>query len=159
MRLIHLASALALCALLPLAPSPVLADHCGSSATMTPAVGPPGTIFVFQTNLGAPSDLDLYRNDLLVKSVPLTDSGPVRYPIRTGPGDSGAWRAHAAIRGRPDCVAEASFAVVGPPDTSTASDPLLPTPSSGALVWIMLVAAGLGAFVGLWRFAGRLPPA
>jgi hypothetical protein len=155
MRLTHVARALSVCTLLLLAPSPVLADHCGSSATITPVVGQPGTTFVFRTNLGTPSELDLYRNGALIRSVALSGSGDVRYSIQTGPGDAGAWRARAEARDNADCAAEATFKVVGAPDTSTD-----PKPRGDAPAWIILVAIGLGPlFVGLSRFAGRTPPA
>src|SRR5512141_2047424 len=108
MRATYIALAIALGGLLLIAPSQVLADHCGATATITPTVGPPGTTFVFRTNLGAPSDLRMYRNGSLVDSVPLTGDGFVRYAIRTGPGDAGAWRARAVVRGSPDCAAEAT---------------------------------------------------
>ena len=155
MRLTHVARALSLGTLLLLAPSPVLADHCGGSATITPALGPPGTTFVFRTNLGAPSDLNLYRNGALVKSVALTGAGDVRYSIRTGPGDAGSWRARAETRGNADCAAEATFKVVRAPDTSTD-----PEPRGDAPLWIILIAIGSAAvFVGLSRFRDRTPPA
>lgn len=98
---------------------PASADHCGADATVSPVSGPPGTTFVFRTNLGAPSQLQVFRDERLMKVISLDGHGFVRYRIRTGPGDAGTWRAHAAVVGRPDCVAEASFSVVGPPDTAT----------------------------------------
>jgi hypothetical protein len=159
MRAIHVASALALFALLLIAPSHVLADHCGATGTITPSHGPPGTIFVFRTNLGAPSDLSLYRNGSPVRSVTLPGDGFVRYAIRTESGDEGTWRARAVVRGSPDCAAEVTFAVGGPPDTATASDRLLPKQPGGAPVSLILVAAGLAAFlVALSRFGGRPSP-
>ena len=151
MRLVRLARAFPLCALLLLAPSPVLADHCGGGATIAPASGPPGTTFVFEMNLGARSDLHLYRDGKLVESVFLEDTDDVRYSIRTGPGDAGAWRARAEVRDQTECAAEATFTVVEAPDTSTA-----PETPGGPPVWILFAAAGAAALlVGLWRFAVR----
>lgn len=126
-------------------PTSALADHCGADATISPTAGPPGTTFVFRTNLGAPSDLRVYRNDTLVREVYLAGDGFVRYRIRTTAGDVGAWRARAEVRGFPDCAAEVSFTVIGPPDTSVGTHgPLVPPPSSGTtLIW----AAGLAAFI------------
>lgn len=98
---------------------PVAADHCGSDATVSPTSGPPGTTFVFRSYLGAPSELRVYRNDVLVRQVELPGQGFERYRIRTGPGDAGSWRARAEVVGRPDCAAEATFTVIGAPDTST----------------------------------------
>ena len=66
-------------------PAPASADHCGADATVSPASGPPGTTFVFRTNLGAPSELQVFRNERLVKVVPLDGQAFVRYRIRTGP--------------------------------------------------------------------------
>jgi hypothetical protein len=74
---------------LGLNPASVSADHCGAAATVTPSSGPPGTTFVFRTNLGAPSMLRLYRDGTLVRSAALDGDGPVRFAIRTGAGDSG----------------------------------------------------------------------
>lgn len=122
-------------------PAPASADHCGAEATVSPASGPPGTTFVFRTNLGAPSELEVFRNERLVKVVPLDGDAFVRYRIRTGPGDAGAWRAHAAVVGRPDCVAEASFSVVGPPDTATVASPRTPRVERGAEPWIAIAWA------------------
>jgi hypothetical protein len=103
-------------------PPAVSADHCGAAATISPASGPPGTTLVFRTNLGSRSDLRIYKGDRLVREVALDGSGDVRYRIGTAPGDAGVWRARAEVRGRPDCGAEVSFAVVGPPDTSVRPD-------------------------------------
>ena len=126
-------------------PAPASADHCGADATVSPQSGPPGTTFVFRTNLGAPSKLEVFRNERLVKVVSLDGNGFVRYRIRTGPGDAGTWRAHAAVDGRPDCVAEASFSVVGPPDTAMAASPRAPLAEGGAGPWIAV--AGTAAFL------------
>jgi hypothetical protein len=126
-------------------PAPASADHCGADATVSPLSGPPGTTFVFRTNLGAPSELEVFRNERLVKVVSLEGNGFVRYRIRTGPGDAGTWRAHAAVVGRPDCVAEASFSVVGPPDTATVASPRAPLAEGGAAPWI--AGAGAAAFL------------
>jgi hypothetical protein len=131
-------------------PAAAAADHCGADATVSPPSGPPGTTFVFRTNLGAPSELRVFRNERLVRIVSLDGHGFVRYRISTGPGDAGAWRAHAAVVGRPDCVAEASFNVVAPPDTATVASPpaLLAERGAGPLIvvgaaWLLLVIARL----------------
>jgi hypothetical protein len=139
MRHRRLVAVLPLLAMLALAvgPAPALADHCGADATVTPASGPAGTTFVFSTDLGAPSDLSLYREGTLVRSVPLEAVGPVHYEIRTGAGDAGSWRARAVVRGSPACAAEASFTVVGTPDTSTDAPPA-PRP----LPWLLVLVAG-----------------
>jgi hypothetical protein len=102
-------------------PAVVSADHCGAVGSITPVSGPPGTTFVFRTNLGAPSDLRIHRNERLVREVYLAGDADVRYRIRTGPGDAGTWRARAEVRGFPDCITELTFVVVGAPDTSIRS--------------------------------------
>ena len=88
-------------------PASVAADHCGSLATVSPSWGPPGTTFVFKTNLGSPSDLYLYRNGHLVKTDYLPGHGFIRYPITTKSGDLGSWRVRGEVRGTPNCAAEA----------------------------------------------------
>jgi len=118
-------------------PAIVLADHCGAGATVTPTSGPPGTKFVFETNLGAPSDLHLYRDGKLMRSVFLDDDDFVTYAIRTRAGDAGTWRARAEVRGQTECAAEATFTVVGTPDTSTASES-----SPRSLPWGLALVAG-----------------
>jgi hypothetical protein len=126
-------------------PAAVSADHCGAAATISPSSGPPGTTFVFRTNLGAPSDLRLYRNDRLVAEQFLDGEAFVQYDITTESGDEGRWRARAEVRGQPECAAEASFVVLGAPDTSTASTPS--TASSTvvpAVVLALLAGFGLG---------------
>lgn len=142
MRRTRFALLLPLLVVLAVAPSPVLADHCGAGATITPRSGPPGTTFVFRTNLGAPTDLHLYHDGTLVRSVFLDDSDFVRYAIKTGAGDAGSWRARAEARGFPDCAAEATFTVVGTPDTSTD-----PPPSPGEPSWLFEALAGGIAFL------------
>ncbi len=111
---------LALAILLGLAaPASTFADHCGAGATITPPSGPPGTTFVFSTNLGASSDLRVYRNEVQVQQAVFEGTGAITYAILTSPGDSGQWRVRAEVRGQADCAADASFLVVGAPDTST----------------------------------------
>ncbi len=146
MRLARLVLLLPLIVLLAIAPTPVLADHCGAAATIMPSSGPPGTDFVFKTNLGAPSDLHLYRDGKLVRSVFLDDSDFVSYAIKTGPGDAGAWRARAEVRGFPDCAAEAAFTIVGTPETSTE-----PASATAGPPWLLLALAGGVAFVAALR--------
>jgi hypothetical protein len=159
MRAFHVASSVALFALLIITPTHVRADHCGATGTITPSHGPAGSIFVFRTNLGAPSDLSLYRNGSLVRSVTLPGDGFVRYAIRTDSGDAGRWRARAVVRGSPDCVAEVMFTVGGPPDTATASGRLLDQQPGGAPLSLIFVVAGLAAFVmARSRFGGRRSP-
>lgn len=124
-----------------IAPATVFADHCGATATVTPASGPPRTTFVFRTNLGAPSDLHLYRNGTLVRSVALDGNGFVTYAIRTSAADLGTWRARAVVRGQGGCAAEATFTLIGTPDTSTINEPAVPSvpwavaPIAGAIAW------------------------
>lgn len=137
MRRTRVSLLLPLLVALAVAPTPVLADHCGADATITPRSGPPGTTFVFKANLGEPSDLHLYRDGALVRSVFLDDRDFVRYAIRTGAGDAGSWRARAEARGSPDCAAEATFTVVGTPDTSTED-----APSPAASSWVFVALAG-----------------
>jgi hypothetical protein len=126
-----------------MAPAGVLADHCGADATITPPSGPAGATLVFETNLGAPSDLRLYRNGRLIRTVFLTSSDFVRYEILTKAGDAGAWRARAEVRGKPACFAEATFNVLGTPDTSTVPLQPGPPPIAAALAAIGTVAIGL----------------
>jgi hypothetical protein len=131
-------------------PSPVTADHCGAAATIAPISGPPGTTFVFRTNLGAPSDLRVYRNGL-VKEAFLEGDGDVRYDIATASRDAGQWRARAEVRGQTDCAAEAAFTVLGTPNTSAANAP----PSSPGFSLLITIAAGVAAFgLALRRRAG-----
>lgn len=146
MRLWSLVRLVPVIALLAISPTPALADHCGASATVSPSSGPPGTDFVFKTNLGAPSDLHLYRDGTLVRSVFLNDSDFVSYAIETGPGDAGSWRARAEVRGQTECAAEATF-MVGTPDTSTA-----PASSPAGPPWLVLALAGGAAFVTALRW-------
>jgi hypothetical protein len=149
MRPRRLVLVLSLLAVLALMPAPVLADHCGADATVTPASGPAGTTFVFSTDLGAPSELSLYRDGTLVRSVSLDASGPVRYEIRTGTGDAGSWRARAEVRGSPGCAAEATFTVVGTPDTSTDAPP-----DSRPALWLAVLLAGAIASALVLRRSG-----
>lgn len=123
-------------------PMSVLADHCGGAATITPASGRPGTTFVFRTNLGAASDLRVYRNEDLVREVFLEGDGYVRYDIKTAAGDAGSWRARAEVRGQTECAAEVSFIVSGTPETSTSDPPISPTAPAG----LVALAAGVAAF-------------
>ncbi|HEX5589688.1 MAG TPA: hypothetical protein VFX65_05310 [Candidatus Limnocylindrales bacterium] len=128
-------------------PGPALADHCGADATISPPTGPPGTTFVFRTNLGAPSDLRVYRNGRLVRDVYLAGDGFVRYRIRTVAGDTGDWRARAEVRGSPECAAEVSFTVIGPPDTSIRFHDTLGSsrPLTLAIIWAPALAAFVAA--------------
>jgi hypothetical protein len=150
MRLRRLALLVPVIALLAIAPTPALADHCGAAATITPSSGPPGTHFVFETNLGAPSDLHLYRDSTLVRSVFLDDSDVVSYAIETGSGDAGSWRARAEVRGQTGCAAEATFTVVGTPDTSTE-----PVSSPAGPLWLLLALAGAAFATALMRSTTR----
>jgi hypothetical protein len=151
MHIDRLARVLPLAALLVLLVAPpVSADHCGAAATVSPASGPAGTTFVFRTNLGAASDLRLYRDDRLVKEVFLEGDGFVRYDIETGPGDAGHWRARAEVRTQTDCSAEASFTVLEIPDTATDRDPLAP-----AILASVVGAALAGLGICHWRSVGR----
>jgi hypothetical protein len=138
----------ALIALSAISPTAILGHHCEAIANVTPELGPPGTTFRFETNLGATSDLYLFKDDVLVRSEYLDDSDFVSHPISTGPGDSGTWRARAEVRGRPECWAEAGFTV------GTSS--LLPGILAGAaLVLVTLAIVGVGLLVALRRAAAR----
>lgn len=150
MRFTRLVRLLPVIAWLAIAPTPVLADHCGAAATIAPSSGPPGTEFVFETNLGEPSDLHLYRDGTLVRSVFLDDSDFVSYAIETGPGDAGAWRARAEVRGYTECAAEATFTVVGTPDTSTE-----PASSPAGPPWLLLALAAGAAFAAALRRSAK----
>jgi len=130
-------------------PAKVSADHCGAVGSITPASGPPGTTFVFRTNLGSPSDLRIYRNERLVREVFLASDADVRYRIRTGAGDAGTWRARAEVRGFPDGITEVSFVVVATPDTSTRST--VPAEASRAPGTALMAAAGVMAFLVVMR--------
>lgn len=153
MRPARLALLLPLLVLLAVAPAPVLADHCGAGATITPRSGSPGTTFVFRTNLGAPTDLHLYLGGTLIRSVFIDDGDAVRYAIKTGPGDAGSWLVRAEVRGFPDCAADASFTVAGTPDTSTE-----PAPSPGARTWLLeAVAGGIAVLLALRRSVASRP--
>lgn len=135
------------------APASVAADHCGETGSITPASGPPGTTFVFRTNLGSPSILRIYRDERLVREVSLAGDADVRYRIRTGPGDGGMWRARAEVRGRPDCYTELSFVVVDPPETSTSA--LGAAPTSRRSIAALAAVAGLLAFIVVLAQPGR----
>lgn len=140
-------------ALFFLLPTPVHADHCGADATIEPTSGPPGTVFVFETNLGAPSTLRLFRDGRLVDRVAFDDGGPIEYEIATRSGDAGDWYAIAQVRGNSECDAEASFTVLGTPDTSTIDVPTAPSRP----VFLALAAGLVGLVLGLRRYTARLP--
>jgi hypothetical protein len=131
------------------APSPTTADMCGGTAAVEPASGEAGTVFVFDGNVGAPSDLWLFRNDQSAGHVFLAGDGFVRYAIQTQPGDGGEWRAHAAVRGSPECGAEALFTVVEAPEQAATTD-MLPWL---ALPLILVVAGVTGLALALRRNA------
>jgi hypothetical protein len=149
-RSVRLASGAALLLAL-IGPSSALADHCGAEATVTPTSGPQGTTFVFQTNLGAPSDLRMYQDESLVIEVPFDGDGPIRYEVTAEAGSVGTWLARAEVRGQTECAAEATFMVTGPPDTSTAIEPARPfVPAT-----LVAMLAGIAAFgLSVRRFAG-----
>jgi hypothetical protein len=128
------------------APAPMLADHCGADATVTPPSGSAGTTFVFATNLGEPSDVYVYRDGSLVAQAYIPDSGDFTYAIATGSGDDGSWRVHAQLRSSPDCAADAAFIVLGSLDTSTAS----PRTDRG-WPWSLVLLAGTSGFIWAWR--------
>ena len=126
-------------------PTTVSADHCGAGATISPSWGPPGTTFVFRTNVGAPSDLRLYHDGRLVRTVYLSGTRSVRYAIRTTEADRGRWRARAEVRGSPECAAQASFAVGGAPETDAAA-PLDRIDGGVPSSPVLLVGAALTSF-------------
>jgi hypothetical protein len=134
-------------------PSKVAADVCGALATVSPSWGPPGTTFVFKTNLGSPSDLYLYRNGHLVKTDYLPGHGFIRYPITTKSGDLGSWRVRGEVRGTPNCAAEARFTVGFAPETDI--EPVAaPLHDSDPWSTVLLVTVGLAGFsVALGRLA------
>ncbi len=136
-------------------PSTVSADHCGGVATISPSWGPPGTTFVFRTNLGAASDLSLYQDGRLVRTVYLRGSGFVRYAIRTTEADRGRWRARAEVRGHPECAAQATFTVGGAPETDAPAT-LDPVDGGAPASPVILVGAALTSFwIALRRLGGR----
>jgi hypothetical protein len=148
-----------LCRLLPLAAllaivtaSPVVADHCGAEGTVTPASGPVGTTFVFSTNLGEPSVLQLYRDGHLSRTVSLPGDGFVSYDFKSSSGDAGHWRAYAALVSSPRCSSTAFFTVLGTPDTSIR--PVTPQSTPSAPI---LAMAGLLGFVLMLRRSRRTP--
>lgn len=148
MRLRRITGLLLVWAFALTSPSATLADHCGGSATVVPASGPAGTRFVFATNLGASSDIHLYRDGVLIRSDFLAGTGDVDYTIETQPGDVGAWTVRAEVQGHPECGSEAAFTVIEAPeaiDTSTQRDNSVAYP----LVLVVLAAAliALGAVV------------
>jgi hypothetical protein len=132
--------------LLLVAAAPAVADHCGAKATVKPASGPPSTVFVFRTNLGAASDLTLSRNGVAERTVFLRGDGFVRYDITTAAGDQGTWRARAEVRGHEQCVGEANFTVIEAPDTST-----LPGPPSPFVPSVLVLAGAIGLTLGVRR--------
>lgn len=95
-------------------PSAVLADHCGGLATVEPKHGPPGTVFMFRANVGAPSELTFYHDGTWAGSVFLSGSGEVSYSISSRVADVGHWAARAAVIATPECYGEAEFEVDGP---------------------------------------------
>ena len=94
-------------------PSGALADHCGGSATVVPDRGPPGTVFTFTANVGAPSDLTFFRDGVWSGSVFLPGSGDVSYTMTARDADVGHWVARATVRLTPECFTEAEFEVEG----------------------------------------------
>lgn len=130
-------------------PAPILADHCGADATVTPPSGPAGTTFVFATNLGEPSDVYVYRDGSQMAKAYIPDSDDFTYAIPTEPGEAGSWKVHAQLRSSPDCAAEATFTVLGSMDTSTASPP-----GRQGWPWPLVLLAGTSLFVWAWRRRG-----
>jgi hypothetical protein len=102
-------------------PATASADHCGAAGAVTPASGPGGTTFVFETNLGDDADIRIARDGVVVIRDRVQTDGTIRYEIRTRSGDAGDWTVDAALVGHPGCRAEASFTVTGLPGTSTAA--------------------------------------
>lgn len=146
----------ALCVLLhPLMmPAIALADRCGGPASVTPERGPPGTRFVFETNVGAPSDLRLFRDGTVVASVALEGSGLVRYSFVPTAADIGHWYAQAVVRSNPACFGEAEF------DVDPAQPEIGKDPRNGAslayLAFALLVALMVIGLVVLgWRRVRR----
>src|SRR5690349_6561367 len=99
-------------------PRASLADHCGGSATVEPSTGPVGTTFVFRTNLGGPTTIEVYHDGTLERTDTLHGNGPVTYRIRTDEGDDGRWQVRAVVQGQEECAGHARFRVTGLPDTS-----------------------------------------
>ena len=83
----------------------------------------------------------------------LDGDGFVQYNIRTQSGDEGRWRAQAEVRGQPEYAAEASFLVLGAPDTSTAS---IPSNASATVVSALVLAVLAGFGLGLRLVGSRL---
>ncbi len=135
-------------------PMTASADHCGGAATISRSWGPPGTTFVFRTNLGASSDLSLYQDGRLVRTVYLPGNGFVRYAIRTSEADRGRWRARAEVRGHPECAAQASFTVSGAPETDAAAA-LGQVDGGSPSSPVLLVGAALTSFWIALRRLGR----
>ncbi len=141
-----------LVALGPVGASIASADSCGSDATITPASGPPGTTFVFRTNLGEPSDIYVYRNGHLVKTDFDPGNADIRYEVTANA--PGRWRVRAELRSSPQCAAEATFVVVGTPDTATAG-PIEGGSTSGwpLAVLVSLIAGAIACGVAFRRTA------
>ena len=117
--------------------SAVAADHCGGFATVEPDSGPPGTTFVFTGDVGAASDLRLFRNAEPIGHASFDGEGRVRYEIETQSGDGGQWRVRIEVRGSPDCAAEATFTVADVPASPA---------DSGVPQWVVppaILAVGL----------------
>src|SRR3989304_7413938 len=95
------------------APTSVIADRCGAGANVTPASGPPGTTFVFSTNLGASSELRIYRNEVQVQQAVSEGTGAITYAIQTAPGDSGQWRGPSGVGGGDPRAARPPVPVLG----------------------------------------------
>lgn len=126
--------------------SAAYADMCGGSASVAPDHGPPGTTFVFSTNVGAPSDLTLYHDGAWAGSEFLPGSGDVSYSIHSTTADIGHWRARAAVFNHPECFGEAEFDV----DGSAGEVP--------AAVYAVLVGATLIVLLLLGRWTARRRP-
>jgi hypothetical protein len=130
-----------------LASSSVAADHCGGTATVEPESGPSGTTFVFTGDVGAASNLRVFRNDQPIGSASFAGEGLVRYEIETQSGDGGLWRVRLEARGSPDCGTEATFTVVDVPDTSV---------RSGMPLWVVVPAILAIDLVGITVVRRRL---
>ena len=147
-RLRRVIGSVAIAAML-LLPASGVATAAASTCTMTvsPASGPPGTMFTFKGHGYTPKELQLSQGSTSRSvTVSLNGADPWTYSITAGDKDTGRWKVIAAT-GDAGCLATAQIRVTLPP-TSTL-DPSAPadrTPAIAVLAGlaiVFVVSAGL----------------
>lgn len=153
MTLLRGVRAVAIVGLFAVSASPVLADHCGAVGTVTPSTGLAGTTFVFETNLGGPTTVQVFRNDEIYQVTEVDTLGPVSVEVRPPAGREGHWRVHAYLVGAPECTSDVTFEVLAAPDTAIAGGE---RPSGWPLaLTVGVFMLGLAILIAALGLAGR----